>query len=151
MDPGARHTSASAEGFAARFGNVSAATLGEPDPTTAALLRALFVECRTLPGDASLESWISALEAATAERVLVVADGAISLDLILALVCWPESDAVVFEAGGAPRLAILRPDAVLESARADTSRSVDSWLEAIGSDRVDWSALGMADSPVEAR
>jgi molybdopterin-guanine dinucleotide biosynthesis protein A len=65
---------------------------------------------------------VSALEAAAGERVLVVATDLplVTPDLLLALVAWPEADAVVPRtgAGSHPLCALYRRDAVLPIVRS---------------------------------
>jgi molybdopterin-guanine dinucleotide biosynthesis protein A len=73
----------------------------------------------------ALRGLLGALEACTAERVLVVATDLpfLSVDLLLALVAWPEADAVVpRDASGLhPLCALYRRDAVSEVARRHLS------------------------------
>jgi molybdopterin-guanine dinucleotide biosynthesis protein A len=93
----------------------------------------------------------SALAAATAERVLVVAAGAeeASPDLLLALVAWPEAEAVVPRARGAavPSCALYRREAALRAFReqfASGRNDVRTWLEALDTAYVDPDALPAA-------
>jgi len=69
-----------------------------------------------------LRGLVSALEAAAGERVLVVATDLLLVtpDLLLALVAWPEADAVVprTSAGSHPLCALYRRDPVLSVARS---------------------------------
>jgi molybdopterin-guanine dinucleotide biosynthesis protein A len=79
---------------------------------------------RSVPAeDASfLGMLVAGLAAARADRLLVVdaAAGCPSAELVLALTAWPETDAVVADAGvdGAPACAIYRREPVLAVARA---------------------------------
>ena len=70
----------------------------------------------------ALRGLVTALSAATRPRVLVVATDMpfLTADLVLALVAWPEADAVVPRAGGRthPLCALYARDAVLPVARA---------------------------------
>jgi molybdopterin-guanine dinucleotide biosynthesis protein A len=93
----------------------------------------------------------SALAAATAERVLVVAAGAkeASPDLLLALVAWPEAEAVVPRARGAavPSCALYRREVALRAFReqfASGRSDVRTWLEALDTAYVDPDALPAA-------
>jgi molybdopterin-guanine dinucleotide biosynthesis protein A len=69
----------------------------------------------------SLRGLVSALQGATAERVLVVATDMplVSAELLLALTAWPEHDAVVPRADGQahPLCAIYRREPALAAAR----------------------------------
>ena len=93
----------------------------------------------------------SALAAATAERVLVVAADAeeTSPDLLLALVAWPEAEAVVPQAWGevGPPCALYQREAALRALReqlASGRNDVCSWLEALDSACVEPDALPTA-------
>jgi molybdopterin-guanine dinucleotide biosynthesis protein A len=86
----------------------------------------------------------SALAAATSERVLVVAAGAeeASPDLLLALVAWPEAEAVVSQARGtaAPSCGLYRREGALRAVReqfASGRNDVRAWLEALDTAYVD--------------
>ena len=90
----------------------------------------------------------SALAAATAERVLVVAAGAkqASPDLLLALVAWPAAEAVVPGGCGAavPWCALYQREAALRAFRehcAPGRSDVRSWLEVLDTAYVDPDAL----------
>jgi molybdopterin-guanine dinucleotide biosynthesis protein A len=96
----------------------------------------------------------SALAAATAERVLIVAADAedVSPDLLLALVAWPESEAVVPRARGAalPSCAVYRREAALRAIRgefASQRNDVRGWLETLETAYVDPDALPAAHAP----
>ena len=96
----------------------------------------------------------SALAAATAERVLVVAASAkqASPDLLLALVAWPEAEAVVPRRRGAavPSCALYHREAALRAFRehcASGRSDVRSWLEALDTAYVDPDALPAAGAP----
>ena len=115
------------------LGGVAAAT------RAARLLDSLFEEVLIVGGDPPLDApgrrvpdpegprcalrgLVGALEAARAERVLVVATDLplLSPELLLALVAWPEADVVAPRAAGRlePLCAIYARDAALVSARA---------------------------------
>jgi molybdopterin-guanine dinucleotide biosynthesis protein A len=90
----------------------------------------------------------SALAAATAERVLVVAADAeaASPDLLLALVAWPEAEAVAPRASGeaGPPCALYQREEALRALRAQLASGCDdlrSWLEALDSASLDADAL----------
>jgi len=104
----------------------------------AQLLEKLFVEVLLVGGDppedapgrrvadaegpqSSLRGLVSALEGATADRVLVIATDMplVSADLILSLTAWPEHDVVVPRSDGHdhPLCAIYRREPALEVAR----------------------------------
>jgi molybdopterin-guanine dinucleotide biosynthesis protein A len=94
----------------------------------------------------------SALAAATAERVLVVTAGAegVSPELLLALVAWPEAEAVVPRACGtqAPACALYRREGALRAVReqlASGRSDVGAWLEALDTAYVDPQALPGAE------
>jgi len=96
----------------------------------------------------------SALAAATAERVLVVAAGTeeASPDLLLALVAWPEAEAVVPRARGAalPSCALYRREVALRALReqfASGRNDVRAWLEALDAAYVDPDALPAVGAP----
>jgi len=96
----------------------------------------------------------SALAAATAERVLVVAAGAeeASPELLLALVAWPEAEAVLPRAPGAtrPSCALYRRETALRAFReqiASGRSDVCGWLEALDTAYVDPDALPDAGAP----
>lgn len=95
----------------------------------------------------SLRGLAGALEAARAERVLVVATDLLLVtpDLLLALVAWPEADAVVPRPphGAQPLCALYRRERVLSAAR---SRLRDGTLPLRGLlERLDVSYLEPAD------
>ncbi len=96
----------------------------------------------------------SALAAATAERVLVVAAGAeeASPDLLLALVAWPEAEAVVPRARGAaePSCALYRRETALRALREHIGSGrgdVRAWLETLDTAYVDPDALPDTRAP----
>jgi molybdopterin-guanine dinucleotide biosynthesis protein A len=96
----------------------------------------------------------SALAAATAEHVLVVVAGAeeASPDLLLALVAWPEAEAVVPRACGdaLPSCALYRREAALRAFReqfASGRNDVRAWLEALDTAYVDPEALPAVGAP----
>lgn len=100
----------------------------------------------------ALRGLVGALEAATAERVLVVATDLplLSADLLLALTAWPEADAVVptDAKGDHPLSAIYRREVCLAVARAhlaDGRLALSALLAEVDSDRVPLAALGLAD------
>ena len=130
----------------ARFGNVGAVAFGEPAAATTRLLAGLFDGGLLEAGDGTMAGWLRILESATEERLLVVEAGEPSLDEVLALVCWPEQDAVVFEGGTAARVSIVRPAALLDSARAHAGAEVDAWLDHAGATRVDRADLGLVET-----
>ncbi|UCE86303.1 MAG: molybdenum cofactor guanylyltransferase [Deltaproteobacteria bacterium] len=91
------------------------------------------------PGPGSpLRGLVAALQAAHGRRVLVVATDLLLVtpDLLLALVAWPEADAVVPRSrdGAQPLCALYRTDAVLPLARrrlASEERSLHGLLDAL--------------------
>jgi molybdopterin-guanine dinucleotide biosynthesis protein A len=96
----------------------------------------------------------SALAAATAERVLVVAADAevASPDLLLALVAWPDAKAVAPRAWGevGPPCALYQRKEALRALRAQLASGCDdvrSWLEALDADSVEPDALPTAAAP----
>ena len=96
----------------------------------------------------------SALAAATAERVLVVAAGAeeASPELLLALAAWPEAEAVLPRAPGAagPSCGLYQRETALRAFHeqvASGRSDVDAWLEALDTAHVDPDALPDAGSP----
>jgi len=100
----------------------------------------------------ALRGLLGALEAASCERVLVVATDLplLTEDLLLALVAWPERDVVVpVDAQGAhPLCAIYRRDACLEVARAHLSSdrlALHALVDALDADRVSLDDLGLSD------
>lgn len=100
----------------------------------------------------ALRGLVTALEAATSPRVLVVATDLPFLgeDLLLALTAWPESDVVVpaDDERAHPLCAIYRREVCLPIARAhlDSGRlSLRSLLEEVDSDRVSLEDLGLGD------
>ena len=153
----------SAQAGAARLGNVNAVLTGRgaasPERLDAAraLLEGSFVDVRE--AEPSLPAWLRALEDGTEDRVLfaVVGGRAPARGAVLALVCWPEADALVFrddeddaEAGA---LVLLRRESVVPSARAAVSRGEVNpfeWLDSIDAERVGPVGLGLALPPAEA-
>jgi molybdopterin-guanine dinucleotide biosynthesis protein A len=100
----------------------------------------------------ALRGLVGALEAASAQRVLVVATDLPLLcdDLLLALTAWPERDVVVpCDAGGDhPLCAIYRRDRCLPVARAHLGSgrlALRDLLVALDTDHVTLSRLGLAD------
>lgn len=96
----------------------------------------------------------SALAAATAERVLVVAAGAeeASPELLLALAAWPEAEAVLPRGPGAtrPSCALYQRETALRAFReqmASGRSDVRAWLEALDTAYVDPDALPDAGGP----
>lgn len=96
----------------------------------------------------------SALAAAAAERVLVVAaDGAdVSPDLLLALVAWPEADAVAPRptGSGLPPCVLYRREPALRAARAQLAAGRDDprdLFEALDTAYVGADALPGVDPP----
>ena len=86
----------------------------------------------------ALRGLVSALEAVRAERVLVVATDLpfVTPDLLLALVAWPEADAVVPRSpdGTHPLCALYRREAALAAARqnlAEQRLALSALLDAI--------------------
>jgi len=143
------------------MGNVTGAILA-PVSCTPGQVRALeasfanaLVETRTLDCEASVDDWIEALTEAKEERVLIgVPEGdAPPLDRLLALIAWPEEDALVWTGEGAARLALLRPAGLLDEARSrarDCQGDLEAWLEASGVLRVDDAVLGLETEREEA-
>ena len=103
-----------------------------------------------LPGPAcALRGLVTALEAASSERVLVVATDLplLEVDLLLALTAWPEADAVVpVDAHGEqPLCAIYRREACLPVAHARLEANqlaLRGWLDELQTSRVALSAFG---------
>jgi molybdopterin-guanine dinucleotide biosynthesis protein A len=96
----------------------------------------------------------SALAAATAERVLVVAADTeeIRPDLLLAFVAWPEAEAVVPRAWGevGPPCALYEREEALRALRAQLASGCDdvrSWLETLDGDSVEPDALPSTAAP----
>ena len=96
----------------------------------------------------------SALAAATAERVLVVVAGAeeASPDLLLALVAWPEAEAVVprTREDALPPCALYRRQAALRVFREQLASGCDdvrACLEALDTAYVDLDALPAVGAP----
>jgi molybdopterin-guanine dinucleotide biosynthesis protein A len=136
---------------------------------TARLLRGLFEEVLLVGGDpppdapgrripdvegprCALRGLVSALQAAGRDRVLVLATDLplVTPDLLLALVAWPEADAVVPRTGdGAQSLcALYRRDPVLSAARARLDAGelgVRDLLDAIGTAVLDEAELARLD------
>ncbi len=95
---------------------------------------------------------VGALEAASNERVLVIATDLplLCVDLLLALTTWPEHDAVVPSdpEGDHPLCAIYRRDVVLPIARdqlAGTRLSLKALLDRVDTVRVSPEGLGLGD------
>lgn len=152
-----------AQAAPARLGNVSAVLVGRAAASegiraaSRALLDGSFVDVRE--ADADLTAWLAALEAATGDRVLfaVVGERAPARGAILALVCWPEADAIVFRDGAdapeAGALALLRRESLLPSARDAVSRGETDplvWLDSIEAEGVGPVELGLALPSAEA-
>lgn len=102
--------------------------------------------------ECALRGLVGALEAASCERVLVVATDLplLSEDLLLALVAWPEQDAVVpVDADGAhPLCAIYRrePSVAVARRRLESGAlALHGLLDALATDRVSLDDLGLAD------
>lgn len=100
----------------------------------------------------ALRGLVTALEAASAERVLVVATDLplVTPDLLLALVAWPAADAVVPVRDGyaQPLCALYRREAVLPVARArygDGELALRGLLEAVETARLERDALQEID------
>lgn len=103
-----------------------------------------------------LRGLVGALEAARAERVLVLATdrpGA-TVDLLLALVAWPEADAVVptNERGDDPLCAIYRREAAipvfreaLETGPGGDVGAIGAGLERLDTQRVTLDDLGLSE------
>lgn len=152
-----------AQAAPARLGNVSAVLVGRAAASegiraaSRALLDESFVDVRE--ADADLTAWLAALEAGTGDRVLfaVVGERAPARGAILALVCWPEADAIVFRDGAddpeAGALALLRRESLLPSARDAVSRGETDplvWLDSIEAEGVGPVELGLALPSAEA-
>ena len=140
-------------GREARLGNVEAVLFTEAGDADgiARSLGEQFVETRTLPGGSTLPDWMAALEGASEERLLLVVAGDAPVDpeVIQALLCWPEADALLLEGPGVPRVALLHRETVLASAtelRTRAGADVDALLEAVGASRVHLETLGLAPS-----
>jgi molybdopterin-guanine dinucleotide biosynthesis protein A len=100
----------------------------------------------------ALRGLVAALDAATSDRVLVVATDLpfLSDDLLLALTAWPESDIVVpvDDDRAHPLCAIYRREVCLHAARANLEAerlSLRELLAAVETDRVPLRDLGLAD------
>lgn len=150
----------------ARLGNVSALLAKRASASADRLEAARAMLGRCFVGvegvEASLPAWLRVLEAGAVagERVLfaVVGERGPALVEVLALVCWPECDALVFrDVEDDPRagaLVLLRPEAVLPSARMAVSREETDpfvWLASIGAERVGPVELGLAPPSAEVR
>ena len=142
---------------AARLGNVEAAIfegrLADEDGLD--LFEAHFVTARRASSGDSVRGWIDVLAGAKEERVLIVGPSSASLDLevIQALLCWPESEVLVFQDTALPTVALGRSCSILVSARSFLETGSDeatAWLASIEAERLDRSALGLGAS-VEAR
>jgi molybdopterin-guanine dinucleotide biosynthesis protein A len=101
----------------------------------------------------ALRGLVGALEAARSARVLVVAVDMplLTPDLLLALVAWPEADAVVPQTddGIHPLCALYRRDAVLAAARERLARrelKLRGVLDAVDSCFVGAAALGVVEA-----
>jgi len=138
-----------------RIASIGAALLTEPeDPLgTARLLARLFEEVLLVgpfpsgaPGrriaapeaEGALGHLVAALDAAGPDRVLAVGPGAPPLEAgaVLALVAWPEADAVVPRTpdGSPPDVGLYRRDAILPVARrhlAERRASLAALLDAV--------------------
>lgn len=100
----------------------------------------------------ALRGLVGALDAATCERVVVVATDLpfLSLEVLLALTAWPESDAVVptDARGDHPLCAIYRREVCLAIARANLESdrlSLRELLARVDCDRVTLGQLGLSD------
>jgi len=133
------------------------------------LLAALFEDVLIVGGDPPATAWgrrvpdpegpqcalrgvAAALAAASCERVLVVATDLplLSADLLLALVAWPEAEAVVprTASGPQPLCALYRRDPVLAVARsrlADGRLSLRRLLDAIDTSTLEEADLAQLD------
>ncbi|MEZ4354773.1 MAG: molybdenum cofactor guanylyltransferase [Myxococcota bacterium] len=105
----------------------------------------------------ALRGLVGALEAAQGERVLVIATDLplLPLDLLLALLAWPERDVVVpkDERGDHPLCAIYRPEACLARARAHLEGgrlAISALLDAVDTERVSLATLGLEDLAARA-
>ncbi|MGB0620690.1 MAG: hypothetical protein ACPGVZ_14600 [Myxococcota bacterium] len=142
---------------AARLGNVEAAIfegrLADEDGLD--LLEAHFVTARRASSGNSVRGWIDVLAGAKEERVLIVGPSSEppDLEVIQALLCWPESEVLVFRDAPLPTVALGRPRSILASARSFVETGSDeatAWLASIEAERVDRAALGLGAS-AEAR
>ncbi len=105
------------------------------------------------PGPAcALRGLVGALEAATSQRVVIVATDLPFLheDLLLALTAWPESDIVVpsDDEGDHPLCAIYLREVCLPIAKAHLESdelSIQGLLAAVDTDRVTLADLGLVD------
>jgi molybdopterin-guanine dinucleotide biosynthesis protein A len=100
----------------------------------------------------ALRGVVSALEAATSERVLVVATDMPMLgsEILLALTAWPEADAVVpvDDEGDQPLCAIYRREVCLASARdrlGAEELALGPWLDSFETARVPLARFGLGD------
>jgi molybdopterin-guanine dinucleotide biosynthesis protein A len=102
--------------------------------------------------DGALAQLVRALEAAQAARVLVVSSsyGNVTRDLLLALVAWPEADAVVprTQHGSQPLCALYRSAALLPVAREQLAAGhleLQPLLERVGASYLDEAELALVD------
>jgi molybdopterin-guanine dinucleotide biosynthesis protein A len=99
-----------------------------------------------------LRGLVTALTVATSERVLVVATDLpfVTPDLLLALIAWPEADAVVPRTpdGVQPLCALFARDSVLDVAREHLARGdlkLSGVLDAVDTRYLDPDALARVD------
>ena len=138
----------------ARLGNVEVAIFAEAEAFADghAPIGAHFVVARRGSGGDRMTSWVDALEETDEERLLM-ALAPVAFETVQALLCWPETDALVYGEGASTVAALLRTAATRESARAFVASGNDDpaeWLASIGAEYVDRSGLGLGD-PVEVR
>jgi len=138
---------------AARLGNVEAAIFGGQlaNEDGLDLLKAHFVTARRASSGDCVRGWIDVLTGAKEERVLIVGPSSEppDLEVIQALLCWPESEVLVFQDAARPTVALGRPRSILASARSFLETGSDeatAWLASIEAERVDRSALGLGAS-----
>ena len=145
----------------ARLGNVSAVLVplevapGHRVEHARDVLAASFVVVREPEAASTLSGWVAALASADEERVLFALVGVrgIDPDVVLALTCWPEADALVCGSAAAGSLVMLRRETALAFARAAVARGEEdpfAWLASIEAERVDGRTLGLAIRPPEA-
>lgn len=155
-----------------RFGNVTSALLvapganrgSGPDAPPVAIIQLLdsffeqrlVLDCPANSQPPGLGVVARALERASSERVILLEARPSPVwtlalaDLLLAIVCWPEADAVVpeeFAEREQPICGIFRREPGLERARsylADGEIDERRWLESLSPSRVSLSELGFA-------
>ncbi len=156
-DAGARSRTS---GGSARIGNVAAVLApslsASADRVDAA--RSVLTDCFVSVHETEprLPALARALEAGDEERMLVatVGERGISLDAVLAMTCWPEVEALVYDDTGSGALVLIRRETALSHVREALQRGEDdptAWLASVETERVGPAALGLATPAAEAR